>query len=212
MNGGPAEPTRPLGRRTGVALIRSGEGLGFSVPRDLLVAAESDDRVLFVAEVAGVPKAAVIVHDGEGTEGTGGDGWYVESWATCDVVELPSDFVEEVSYEVWTDARGRLVPTRELEVFRGAEHCDWQDMTFLSLGQWDEDVPTFVRAPDPDLREYFDEPFRARTTLPSDAIDSGFRRDNDRLWLSPDHSRVYVGAGPKDVETWPRMIERLGCE
>ena len=114
------------------------EGLGFSVPQDLTVAAESDSRVLYVAEVAALPKAAVIVHDGEGSEGAGGDGWYVESWAACDIVELPADFVEQLGYEVWTDSEGEVVPTRLLEVFRGAEHCDWQDMTFLSLGRWDE--------------------------------------------------------------------------
>ncbi len=187
------------------------EGLGFTVPRGLAVAAESDDRVLFTADVAGLPKAAVIVHDGEGAEGTGGDGWYVESWAVCDVVELPADFVEELGYEVWTDEEGQIVPTRRLEVFRGSEHCDWQDMTFLSLGRWDEQVPAFVRKPDPGLRDYVAEPYQAHTTLPEDAVDSGFRRGADRLWLAPDRSRAYVGRAPVDVERWPRMVERPGC-
>jgi hypothetical protein len=50
----------------------------------LQVAANTDDRVLFVLEVGGVPKQAVIVHDGPATEGAGGPGWYVESWARCD--------------------------------------------------------------------------------------------------------------------------------
>lgn len=50
------------------------EGLFLSMPRDLAVAAKSDDRVLYIAEVAGVPKAALILHDGEGSEGAGGDG------------------------------------------------------------------------------------------------------------------------------------------
>lgn len=188
------------------------EGLFLSMPRDLAVAAESDDRVLYVAEVAGLPKAALIVHDGEGTEGTGGDGWYLESWAVCDVVELPADFVEDLGYEVWTDAGGQVVPTRRLEVFRGAEHCDWEAMTFLSLGRWDDGVPTFVRNPEPSLREYVAEPYRAHTTLPEDAVDSGFRRGKDRLWLATDRSRAFVGADPDDVELWPRMVKRLGCD
>lgn len=85
------------------------------MPRDPAVAAESDDRVLYVAEVAGRPKAALIVHDGRGSEGAGGDGWYAESWAVCDLVELPADFVEELGYEVWTDTDGHIVPTRRLE-------------------------------------------------------------------------------------------------
>ena len=190
------------------------EGLFLSLPADLAVAARSEDRVLYVAEVAGAAKAAVIVHDGDGSEGAGGDGWYAESWAGCDIVELPADFVEELGYEVWTDADGQVVPTRRLEVFRGAEHCDWQDMTFLSLGRWDDQVPTFVRDPDPDpyLREYLAEPYQAHTALPAKAIESGYRHGKDRLWLAPDQSRAYVGAAPDDVEMWPRMVKRLGCE
>ena len=196
----------------GAVRTAGSEGLG-SMPPDLAVAADSDDRVLYVAEVAGLRKAALIVHDGEGSEGAGGDGWYVESWAVCDIVELPAEFVEEHGYEVWTDADGQTVPTRRLEVFRGAEHCDWQDMTFLSLGHWDEQVPTFVRDPDPDpyLREYLAEPYSAHTTLPADVVDSGFRRGEDRLWLAPDRSRAYVGASPDDVEMWVRMVKELGC-
>jgi hypothetical protein len=187
------------------------EGLWLSMPRDVAVAAESDDRVLYVVEVAGRPKAAVVVHEGEGSEGAGGDGWYLESWAVCDVVELPSDFVEDLGYEVWTDTDGRVVPTSRLEVFHGSEHCDWQDMTFLSLGRWDDKVPTFVRHPEPNLRRYVAEPYRSNVRLPADAVDSGFRRGADRLWLAPDRSRAYVGADADDVELWPRMAQRLGC-
>jgi hypothetical protein len=188
-----------------------GEGLALSVPRDLAVAAESDDRVLYVAEAAGLPKAAVIVHEGEGTAGAGGDGWYVESWAVCDVVELPAAFVEERGYEVWTDAEGRVVPTRRLAVFRGAEHCGWQRMTFLSLGSPREGGPTFVRNPDRALRDDVAEPYQAHQPLPADAVDTGYRRGGDRLWLAPNRSRAYVGATTDDVEMWPRTVERLSC-
>lgn len=189
------------------------EGL-WSMPRDLTVAAESDDRVLYVAEVAGRPKAALIVHDGHGTEGAGGDGWYAESWAVCDLVELPADFVEELGHEIWTDAEGQIAPTRRLEVLRGPEHCDWHDMTFLSLGREDDPARTFVRDPNPDpnLRDYLAEPYLPHATLPAGAVDSGFRHGRDRLWLAPDRSRAYVGTAPDDVEMWPRMVERLGCE
>jgi hypothetical protein len=186
------------------------EGLFFSMPRDLKVSAETDDRVLYVAEVDGLPKAALIVHDGEGTEGAGGDGWYAESWAVCDVVELPQDFVEERGYEVWTDVDGRAVPTTELSVMSGPEHCGWEDMTFLSLGRTDQE-PTFVRDPDPELGDYFAEPYQEHAQLPADAVDTGFRHGDDRLWLAPDRSRAYVGETPGDVEVWPRMVEQLGC-
>ncbi|MDN4175509.1 hypothetical protein QWY28_21275 [Nocardioides sp. SOB77] len=186
------------------------EGLWLSLPSDLARAAITDDRVLWVAEVEGRVKAAVVVHDGEGSAGAGGDGWYVESWARCDVVELPADFVEGLGHEVWTDVDGRLVPTTELEVHAGPEHCDWQDMTFLRL-PGDRRRPTFLRDPEPELRGYVAEPYRAHTTLPADAVDTGYRRGEDRLWTAPGDARVYVGADPDDVELWPRLVESLGC-
>lgn len=131
----------------------------------------------------------------------------------CDIVELPEDVAEEFGYEVWTDVDGRIVPTRQLEVVRGPEHCSWQDMTFLSLGRWGEQTPTFVRdpQPDPELREYLAEPYQPHISLPRDAVDSGFRHDGDRLWLAPDRSRAYVGTDPDDVEMWPCMVEQLAC-
>lgn len=186
------------------------EGLFLTVPADLAVAAEEDDRVLYIAEVDGRAKAALVVHEGDATQGAGGDGWYAESWAVCDVVELPADFVEELGYEVWTDADGRVVPTSELQVVHGPEHCDWQEMTFLSFGPQDAG-PTFVRGAMPDLADYFAEPYRGHVPLPQEAVDTGYRHGDDRLWLLPDRSRAYVGEDPDDVELWPRMVERLGC-
>lgn len=167
--------------------------------------------MLYVAEVGGRPKVAVVVVDGEGSEGAGGDGWHLESWAACDVVELPSGFVAQQGYQVWTDEDGAVVPTDRLEVFSGAGHCGWEEVTFLSLGTWDDDVPTYVRRLLPELQEYADEPFRAHVRLPRDAEDTGFRRGEDRLWLAPDLSRAYVGETRADVELWPRTTERLGC-
>ncbi len=186
------------------------EGVGWTVPKDLVVAAESGARVLFVAEVDGSPKAALVVRDGQGSEGAGGDGWYVESWAVCDVVELP-DVARELGYQVWTDAQGEPVPTRVLAVTRGPEHCDWQEMTFLRLGGDSPRGRTFVGAPVPSLSDYLAEPYRARTALPADAVDTGYRHGEDRLWLAPDRARAYVGANREEVALWPLASEKLGC-
>src|SRR5262245_47429438 len=46
----------------------------------LAVARREKDRVLYVIEVRGAYKQAVIVHDGPASKGAGGRGWYVESW------------------------------------------------------------------------------------------------------------------------------------
>ena len=111
---------------------------------------------------------------------------------------------------MWTDADGRPVPTTELTVMSGPEHCGWEDMTFLSLGRTDRQ-PTFVRDPDPELGGYVTEPYQGHAQLPDDAVDTGLRHEDDRLWLAPDRSRAYVGATPDDVEVWPRTVQQLGC-
>jgi hypothetical protein len=133
------------------------------VQEGLSTAKEEDDRVLYVVEVGGVVKQAVIVRDGPATEGAGGPGWYVESWAHCDEAELPRSFTDSIGLQIWTGADGR--PAVEYD---------------------------------------------APAELPEVAVDTGYERDGDHLWLSPDQRRAYVGTAA-DVEVWPRTVEPLGC-
>jgi hypothetical protein len=171
----------------------------------LAEAVREDDRVLFVVEVAGVPKQAVIVHDGPAAEGTGGDGWYVESWAHCDYSELSESFTEAIGFQVWYDEAGTPVPTTELEVWRGSEHCDWQSMTFAYL---DDEV--YVGRPQEWAKEYLVADYAADVPLPEDAEDLGFERESRHMWRSSDGDLLYVGT-PASVEVWPRSTESLGC-
>lgn len=71
------------------------------------------------------------MHRGPAVDGR--TGWYVESWARCDWAELPPELAEALGLDVWTDASGRRVPTTRAASSRGPEHCNWDDMTFLSL-------------------------------------------------------------------------------
>jgi hypothetical protein len=175
------------------------------VQSGLEVAARTEDRVLYVVEVDGVIKQAVIVHDGPAAEGTGGPGWYVESWARCDLSELPRSYIDSIGVQVWTDASGVPVPTRTMRSYAGPEHCNWQSMTFLEIGDG-----VYVRDPLPEVADFFDTRFRADTTLPSDAVATGYRRDGKRLWLSTDGTEAFVGA-PGSVEAWPRTARPLFC-
>jgi hypothetical protein len=185
--------------------VASSEGGFGGVQEGLLVAKEEDDRVLYVVEVGDRVKQAVIVRNGPATEGAGGPGWYVESWAHCDYSELPRSFTDSIGLQVWTGADGHPVPTTRIESWIGPEHCDWQSMTFLHLGKAE-----YVRNPQPDLADFFAEPYREHAELPGDAVDTGWERDGDHLWLSPDKRRAYVGK-QQDVEVWPRTTEHLGC-
>jgi hypothetical protein len=137
------------------------------VQAGLLVAKEEEDRVLYVLEVDGAFKQAVIVRNGPATEGAGGAGWYVESWAHCDYSELPRPFTDSLGLQIWTDSSGRPAPTTSVQSWRGPEHCSWQSMTFLYLGK-----AAYVRDPLPELDEYFDEQYDEHAVLPADAIDT----------------------------------------
>jgi hypothetical protein len=187
-----------------LATARSEAAFG-GVQEGLRVAAQDDDRVLYVLEVAGAIKQAVIVHDGPATEGAGGPGWYVESWAVCDYSELPRSFTDSIGLQIWTDHSGHSAPTTAIASWVGSEHCAWQSMTFLYLGKG-----TYVRDPVPEVADYFDVPYRAETTLPEDAIDTDYARDGKHLWLSADKQQVYVGTA-SSVEAWPSTTKPLGC-
>ena len=183
-----------------------GEGGFGGVQEGLTVAAKEDDRVLYVLEVDGTVKQAVIVHDGPATKGAGGPGWYVESWAKCDDSEMPPGYLDSIGHLIWTDAHGRPVPTTVLDAWVGPAHCDWQSMTFLELGG-----ATYVGNADPELADFFAEKYRAHADLPADAVDTGYQRGGRHLWLSADKQRAYVGT-TDDVELWPRTVSPLGCD
>jgi hypothetical protein len=180
--------------------------LGFGgVQEGLLVAKEQEDRVLYVVEVEDLVKQAVIVRDGPATEGAGGAGWYVESWARCDYSELPLSFTDSIGLQIWTDSAEHPLPTTTIESWIGPEHCDWQSMTFLHLGK-----ATYVRNPQSELAEFFAEPYLEHADLPANAISTGFERAGEQLWLSADKQQAFVGA-EDDVEAWPRTVRPLGC-
>jgi hypothetical protein len=186
-------------------VARSERGFG-GVQEGLLVAKKEEDRILYVLDVAGQLKQAVIVRNGPATEGAGGAGWYVESWAHCDYSELPRSFADSIGLQIWTDSDGQPVATTTIESWVGPEHCDWQSMTFLFLGK-----AVYVRDPQPELGDYFAEPYDESARLPKGALRTGFERDGQRLWLSQDKQRAFVGAA-EDVEVWPRAVRELGCD
>ncbi|WP_137292925.1 hypothetical protein [Nocardioides dongxiaopingii] len=186
------------------------EGLQLDAPRvDLALAREEGDRRLLTFEVGGRVLMALVVRDGPASEGAGGPGWYVQSWARCDYAEFPADVAEGMGVLVWAGADGTPVPTSRVYSHPGPEHCGWQPMTFLALDDGRRTEASYVREPIPELEPYVAVPYRARTALPADAVDTGWQRAGDHLWLSADRDVAYVGAGDR-VEAWPRF--ETGCE
>jgi hypothetical protein len=183
------------------------EGMFLELPEvELAVAKEERRRVLLTYTADGAVRVAVVLRDGPATKGAGGDGWYRESWARCDFSELPDAVAEDYfGYQIWTGPDGEPALTSDIVSYPGPEHCDWQAMTFLTLGE----KRTYVRHAPPALRRWVVGEFVASMELPADAVATGYRRGDHRLWLSPSGDRAYVGRAGH-VQAWPRS--RLGCD
>lgn len=142
----------------------------------------------------------------------GDDGWGVEVWAACDPAELPARVTDALGIEVWRDASGRRAPVSEIESYGGAEHCGWQDITFLLLRSRD-DTREYIRDPRGELTDFLHTGYDGSATLPAGATNTGLHRDRRELWLSDTSDAAYLvslqDAG--DVERWPASKEPIRC-
>ncbi len=165
----------------------------FGLPDDGYVPVGRDtDRLLYTYSVDNTPKVAVIV----AVNSTDPNGeWTVETYATCDPAEYDSSIDDQLSVDIWLDSDGNRVPTSTLTSYRGAEHCGWESVTFLTF----------------DDRQYIGDPrgvltdivgFDGDAALPADAADTGFHHDGRHLWISADQAVAYI-VGSDSLEAWP---------
>lgn len=173
----------------------------FALPRKGFVAEGRDHaRVLYTYSVAGGPKAAVIVADNDE------NGWVVETFAACDPAEFDPSADDQLPVEIWLDAEGNRVPTSIITSSQGAEHCDWESVTFL----WFDDIQ-YISDPRGVLAGVeFVAPFDDDAELPAAAIDTGYEREGRRLWVSADGSVAYLVDDDR-VEAWPTSTDPVGC-
>jgi hypothetical protein len=162
---------------------------------------EGVDRVLLSWDVDRRTKVAFVVADGI-EDYLGHRGWGVETWAQCNAAELPEDQTEHLGVQVWEDADGHRVPTTEIVSFAGAEHCDWQDITFLMLGG-ERKGRQFLRDATGELAHLTRTTYDASATLPDDARDTGYQRDGRELWVASDAAYLVELSDRSDVERWP---------
>lgn len=176
---------------------------GYRVERD------DGDRVLLSLDVANRSKATIVVGDAI-SDWRGDTGWGVESWAVCDPSEFPPSLDKELGVQVWERADGSRVSTSVVTSYLGPEHCDWDDITFLRLGDHPGGAQ-FVR----DTRGEFDllSTYDDSATLPTDATDTGFEREGKQLWLSESGDAAYLVdlESPAEVERWPAAGEPIMC-
>ncbi|SEQ16962.1 hypothetical protein SAMN05421756_102652 [Microlunatus flavus] len=171
------------------------------------------DRALYTYESGGRVLQAVVVRHGRVLpgRGAGADGiaWWVESSARCDVVEYRDGLAESYGSEVWTDAAGHRISSQVVTSSTSDGDCLADGTRVLYLGNGDEGRRAYLRNT-ADYPKNVGEPFQADVPLPADAVDSGYRHGEERLWFAPDRRRAYVG-GPDRVELWPLETEVLGC-
>ncbi|WP_243058380.1 hypothetical protein [Nocardioides sp. SR21] len=174
-----------------------------------------DGRALLSYDVGEQTKAAVVVHD-DVTDYQDDTGWGVEAWATCDPAELGVEVAEDLGFEVWEDSAGSPVPTSEVVSFPGAEHCDWQDLTWLWVGKrtdWDRTYDAYLGGDSGELSDYLTTTPDSSATLPAHATDTGWQRDGRALWLGDHPKAAYLVSldDPSDVQRWPATTEPIGC-
>ncbi len=179
-------------------------------------------RRLYVFEVDGVAKQALILRHGPTLKGDGTRAtvirWWLESWARCDYAEMPESVVQAQGLQIWTNANGKRQLTSAINSFDFGAGC-YSGMTALDLGgpvsgspNEQKRVPVeYVRDPAPELqKEYFQGDYAQHATVPDGAIDSGYERDGKHLWFSADRTYAYVGAAD-DAEAWPRAKQPIRC-
>jgi hypothetical protein len=179
---------------------------------DMRAVRTEPDRVLFTYAAGGRVLQAAVVHRGPADPGTGagadGIAWWVESSARCDVVEYPGGLAESRGADVWTDAAGRRISSQVVTSSTSHDDCLTEGTRILALRPGDDDRRYLAHGEAyPDA---VDEPFRTDVPLPADAVDSGYRHGDERLWVSADSRRAYVG-GPDRVDVWPRLDDGFGC-
>jgi hypothetical protein len=142
----------------------------------------------------------------------GDEGWGVEAWAACDPAELPAKVTDDLGIEVWRDASGRRAPVSEIESYRGAEHCGWQDITFLLLRSRDH-TREYIRDPRGELTDFLHTAYDGSATLPAGATNTGLHRDQRELWLSDTGDAAYLVSrqDAEHVERWPASKEPIRC-
>jgi hypothetical protein len=196
--GSESKATSPEAALTAIA---RDDKINFLGPTSGFVTERADNNmVLFSLDSKGLSKVTAIAHnDGPNT-------WKILSWAACDPYEWPGEAAEAIDQEIWLDGEDNRVPTSVVSSNFGDKHCDWDKVWFVTF-EWEGNPISTARDPRGDLSE---TTFEANSTLPSDALDTGFHFESYRLWLSADRHDVYA-VTDQTTERW-HVIEPTGCD
>lgn len=184
------------------------EGLSSTLPDEgYRVERKDGGRVLFSYDVTKRTRIAFIASDSI-EDYKHHTGWGVEAWAQCDPAEFPETVTKALGIDIWHDALGARVPVSRVQSFKGAAHCDWQDITFLLYEKVE-----YVRDPRGTFNDILASAYDDSATLPADAIDTKLEHDGRRLWIGPDLAAYLVNLDDSaDVQRWPAAERPIGCD
>ena len=123
----------------------------------------------------------------------------------------PSEFLDRTRwFTEWTAPNGRPATNKEISdlQWEADAHCAWPNVRMIFFGG-----NQYVRDPD---RVFDDWPFETTldldTSVPSDAVDTGYRNGDVELWVSaPDGPTSAYLVGPDTTERWPRPTDPIHC-
>lgn len=175
-----------------------------SLPTDGYEPLEADDDWAgFGYRVDGALKAIIVLTDRTEME----PGWTVVGLRACDASEFDpaTPLTNEVT--VWTDADGQRASTEVIRSVVGPGHCGWESATWLHVRSTGG---LYFRDPKGVMKDWTKSRYDARSSLPPDARDTGYRSGVMRLWIETGGDAYLVSPGR--VERWPRSIDPLlGC-
>jgi hypothetical protein len=135
-----------------------------------------------------------------------------------DLSAEPAAWLLTNQFTRWTDTNGCPIRVDVISHYNGAEHCDWQQIEFVTIGtppgtpfSNDRSSHTYVWDPHDTLNDNID---RGRVIdiaeLPAAAVDTGFRQGDSELWLDPTNPnlayRVTGNTADVLVQDSPRQI------
>lgn len=148
----------------------------------------------------------------------GGEECDSDPGSATDLSAEPKDWLDYGLYLRWTDSAGCFVRIDVISHHRGAEHCGWEAMQFMTIGD-----PLGASIAEEDLGElgrYLwdpggvlpDGPFGTDielADLPDSAYDTGYRRGDDELWLDESDDSVIFVINDGSGQAWEKGTSGL---
>lgn len=188
---------------TAVAALQNVLDEGFVIPRTgYEELSRGGDSVLYGFRNRNKVKVAIRI------DATESGRWIPEWLADCHLAEYGPKADMGPGVWLWANRNGKTIQER-----RGPAHCRQQSVRTLwwatSSGKR-RDQRFYVRDPEGRFRNQWRAPYLRFTKLPSDARNTGYRRDGATIWMAPDRDSIYIKDG-RNVQRWPRVPNIAGC-